>query len=143
MWLTWCSGLPDADWGLHPDAVTNLGAHFRVGRSYRPDFHYENWSTGFALPTFYAPDGDTVKGSSTFGQFRRYNNGMEFRFHPPPDSEPVVGGMHLTMCGNFDIILVHPLPRAVLLLILALQAKFGVPPQGVPLLAEVAVLWLP
>ena len=38
----------------------------------------------------------------------------------------------------------HPLPRAALLLILALQAKFSVPleDQGVPLLAEVEVLWL-
>ena len=37
----------------------------------------------------------------------------------------------------------HPQPWAALLLILALQAKFGVLLQRVSLLAEVEVLWLP
>ena len=38
----------------------------------------------------------------------------------------------------------HPLPRAALLLILAVQAKFGVPlnTRVFPRLAEVEVLWL-
>ena len=49
-----------------------------------------------------------------------------------------LGHVHVQHLGQ-----IHPLPRAALLLILALQAKFGVPlRQGVPLLAEVEVLWL-